>query len=67
VVGDDDGVIVIPAHLADEVAAEAWEMTAYEDFVVERVKAGATIIGLYPLTLDEHRSAFAAWRKANNR
>ena len=33
VVGDDDCVIVIPAELAQEVAAEATEMTAYEDFV----------------------------------
>jgi regulator of RNase E activity RraA len=67
VVGDDDSVIVIPAHLADEIAAEAHEMTAYEDFVVERVKAGETIIGLYPRTKDEHLLAFEAWRHKNNR
>ncbi|MBO0903011.1 ribonuclease activity regulator RraA [Jiella sonneratiae] len=67
VVGDDDCVIVIPAHLAGEVADEAVEMTAYEDFVVDRVKAGETIIGLYPRTLDEHLSTFEAWRKRNSR
>ncbi len=67
VVGDDDSVIVIPAHLADEIAEEAHEMTAYEDFVVERVKAGETIIGLYPRTRDDHLAAFEAWRKKNNR
>lgn len=67
IVGDDDCVIVIPAHLADEVAEEAVEMTAYEDFVVERVKDGETIIGLYPCTKDEHRAAFAEWRKSNGR
>lgn len=67
VVGDDDSVIVIPAHLADEIADEAHEMTAYEDFVVERVKAGETIIGLYPRTRNEHLVAFDAWRKKNNR
>jgi regulator of RNase E activity RraA len=67
IVGDDDCVIVIPAHLADEVAAEAFEMTAYEDFVVERVRDGAPIIGLYPPTKDENLVAFAAWRKANAR
>ncbi len=66
-VGDDDCVIVLPAHLADELADEAVEMTAYEDFVVERVKAGETIIGLYPCTKDEHQTAFAAWREANGR
>ncbi len=66
-VGDADCVIVIPAEMADEVADEAVEMTAYEDFVVERVKAGETIIGLYPCTKDEHQAAFAEWRKANGR
>ncbi|MDY8108146.1 ribonuclease activity regulator RraA [Fulvimarina sp. 2208YS6-2-32] len=67
IVGDDDCVIVIPAHLADEIADEAVEMTAYEDFVVDQVKAGATIIGLYPRTKDEHLATFEEWRKANGR
>jgi hypothetical protein len=43
------------------------EMTAYEDFVVERVKAGETIIGLYPCTKDAHQVAFKKWREANGR
>jgi regulator of RNase E activity RraA len=67
VVGDDDSVIVLPAGIADELASEAEEMTAYEDFVVECVKAGATIIGLYPATKDEHHVAFKAWREKNGR
>ena len=67
IVGDDDSVIVLPAGIADEVADEAVEMTAYEDFVVERVKEGATIIGLYPSTKDEHQAAFRAWREKNGR
>lgn len=66
-VGDDDSVIVIPAEIADEIADEAVEMTAYEDFVVERVKAGHTIIGLYPATDENNLSMFAEWRKANSR
>ena len=67
VVGDDDCVIVIPAHLAEEVTDEATEMTAYEDFVVERVKEGESIIGLYPATKEEHHAAFAEWRKLHGR
>ncbi|MBZ9668505.1 ribonuclease activity regulator RraA [Mesorhizobium sp. B3-2-1] len=67
VVGDEDCVIVIPAHLAEEVADEAVEMSAYEDFVVEQVKNGQTIIGLYPCTKEEHQAAFAEWRKSNGR
>src|SRR5215211_6576423 len=50
VVGDGDGVIIIPAHLADEIAEEATEMTAYEDFVTEEVRKGRSIFGLYPAT-----------------
>lgn len=67
IVGDNDSVIVIPAHIADEVADEAVEMTAYEDFVVEKVKAGASIIGLYPATRDENLEEFSDWRERNNR
>lgn len=67
ILGDGDGVIVIPAHLADEVAEEASEMTAYEDFVTERVQAGQGIFGLYPATDEKSLADFAAWRKANGR
>ncbi len=67
ILGDSDGVIVIPAHLADEIAEEAFEMTAYEDFVTERVHAGQGIFGLYPATDEKSLSDFAAWRKANGR
>ncbi|MFA7665991.1 MAG: ribonuclease activity regulator RraA [Burkholderiaceae bacterium] len=67
VVGDREGVIVIPAAIADEVAEEAVEMTVYEDFVTERVRAGQSILGLYPLTDESNREVFAAWRKVNGR
>lgn len=67
IVGDADAVIVVPAEIADEVAAEAHEMTAYEDFVVEQVRAGKTITGLYPATRQQSLDAFAVWRKANGR
>ena len=67
IVGDAEGVVVIPAHLADEVAAEATEMTAFEDFVTEQVLAGRSIIGLYPPTDEQARTDFAAWRKHTGR
>jgi regulator of RNase E activity RraA len=67
VVGDAEGVVVIPAHLADEVAAEAVEMTAFEDFVIEKVQEGRSILGLYPPTDDGSRVEFAAWRAARGR
>jgi regulator of RNase E activity RraA len=64
VVGDGEGVVVIPIALADEIAREAVEMTIYETFVSEQVRKGRTIYGLYPATDEQVRSDFAAWRKA---
>ncbi len=67
IVGDGDGVVVLPAHLADEIADEGVEMTAFEDFVTEEVLKGRSIIGLYPATQDQTLADFAAWRKAKGR
>ena len=67
VVGDAEGVVVIPAAIADEVATEAVEMTAFEDFVTEKVMEGRSILGLYPPTEEASRTEFAAWRQAKGR
>lgn len=67
VVGDAEGVVVIPAHVADEIAAEAVEMTAFEDFVTEKVQEGRSILGLYPPTDEQSRIDFAAWRTLHGR
>src|SRR5690606_39317727 len=48
IVGDAEGVVVIPAHLADDIAREAEEMTASEDFVTAEDQAGRSIVGLSP-------------------
>ncbi|WP_085025841.1 ribonuclease activity regulator RraA [Ensifer aridi] len=65
--GDGDGVMVIPAHLADEIAEECTGMESYEDFVLDQVRAGEPIIGLYPRTKDEYLPKFEAWRKEKDR
>ena len=67
IVGDGEGVVVVPAQLADEIAKEAFEMTAFEDFVTEEVEKGRSILGLYPPTDEKARQDFAAWRKAKGR
>jgi regulator of RNase E activity RraA len=67
IVGDAEGVVVIPAAIADEVAAEAVEMTAFEDFVTEKVMEGRSILGLYPPTDEQSRIDFEAWRQARGR
>ena len=65
--GDEEGVVVIPAHLVQEVAQEAFEMTAFEDFVTEKVKEGRSTLGLYPATDPKTLDEFAVWKKAHNR
>ena len=62
IVGDDDGVVVIPAHLADEVAAQAVEQEKMEMFILERVQGGAKLAGTYPPNA-ETKAAFEVWRK----
>ncbi|MFH5821269.1 ribonuclease activity regulator RraA [Georgenia sp. AZ-5] len=47
-VGDRDGVVCVPAHLAEEVAHEALEQERLEEFVLARVEAGNPLRGTYP-------------------
>jgi regulator of RNase E activity RraA len=61
-VGDRDGVMVIPAHLSEEIAEVCAGMEDFEAFVLEEVENGAPIIGLYPCTRDENQKKFEAWR-----
>ncbi|MGV6873551.1 ribonuclease activity regulator RraA [Pseudochelatococcus sp. B33] len=67
VVGDGDGVIVIPAHLAEEIAEECTDMETFEDFVTQRVQAGAAVIGLYPPTTERALAEYAEWRRKTGR
>jgi regulator of RNase E activity RraA len=59
-VGDDEGVIVVPAELAREVAADAAEQEREEEFALERVDAGETTIGVFPLSR-ARRADYEAW------
>lgn len=49
-VGDGDGVVCVPVHLAGEIPEEAFEMTAYEDFVEEQF-CGAANLWFLPCNL----------------
>lgn len=62
-VGDGDGVVVLPAHLADEVARDAAAQEDLEAFLLMKIDAGAGLPGTYPpnaATLAEYE----AWKKA---
>ncbi len=62
IVGDGEGVVVIPAHLAIEVARDAVDQEERETFILEKIRAGASIVGHYPP--DEQTLAeFEEWKK----
>ena len=48
IVGDEEGVVVVPAHLAEQVAQTAAEMEEKEIFITEKIQSGASIVGVYP-------------------
>jgi regulator of RNase E activity RraA len=60
--GDGDGVMVIPRHLADEIAAESVGMELFESFVLEEVLRGVRVIGLYPPTDPDTLTRFDRWK-----
>ena len=62
-VGDGEGVVVIPAHLAAELAEEAVAMTVFEDWVEAQVRTGRSTFGLYPPD-DATRAEFETWKAA---
>jgi 5-oxopent-3-ene-1,2,5-tricarboxylate decarboxylase / 2-hydroxyhepta-2,4-diene-1,7-dioate isomerase len=62
VVGDADGVVVLPPTLAAAVLADAREQERQEEFIAGRVAQGESIDGLYPLT-DRTRPAYQAWAR----
>lgn len=61
IVGDGEGVVVVPAHLADEVAADAAEQESLEEFVTAEIRAGRPLPGTYPPN-DATRARYAQWR-----
>lgn len=67
IVGDDDGVMVIPAHIVNEVAEECLQMTLFEEYVMEKVNEGKTIIGLYPPTDPKSLKDFEIWKQTDNK
>jgi regulator of RNase E activity RraA len=65
-VGDDDGVVVVPRDLAQEIGEEGVENELKEEFIMARVRAGASIVGTYPLDEAGVRE-YEAWRSSNSK
>jgi 2-keto-4-pentenoate hydratase/2-oxohepta-3-ene-1,7-dioic acid hydratase in catechol pathway/regulator of RNase E activity RraA len=61
IAGDADGVIVVPRHLAKEVAQDAAEQELQEKFAAEQVAKGEPIDGLFPIGR-KWQAAYEAWR-----
>lgn len=62
IAGDAEGVVIVPAHLAEQVAHDAYEQEIREEFFQEKVAGGASIVGVYPPN-DETLAAFERWRR----
>ena len=61
IVGDIDGIVVIPQHLAQEVALDSAEQERMEEFIFGRIEAGAALPGTYPPN-DATREAYLSWK-----
>ena len=63
IVGDCDGVVVISADIADEIADEAVATTLYDTFAEEEVARGRSLVGLFPMAGEEAKRDFEHWKK----
>jgi regulator of RNase E activity RraA len=63
IVADDDGAVVIPAALVDEIAALALEQEQLEAWIMQEIARGVPLLGLYPPNA-ETKARYAAERAA---
>jgi regulator of RNase E activity RraA len=63
IVGDAEGVIVVPLAIADAVSAESYEQEEREAFILEKVQAGRELQGIYPPN-EAALAEFEEWRRA---
>jgi regulator of RNase E activity RraA len=67
IVGDSDGVVVIPPDIVDAVAEECMATTLYDEFAEEQVAAGRTLVGLFPVAGEEAKRDFEVWKKKHGK
>jgi regulator of RNase E activity RraA len=61
-VGDAEGVMVVPGALAEEIARDALEQERREAWALERVADGESIRGVFPLS-EDRRAEYEAWAR----
>ncbi|WP_126242202.1 ribonuclease activity regulator RraA [Burkholderia gladioli] len=62
IVVDADGAVVIPAALVDEITAVAVEQERLEGWIIEQVRNGASLPGLYPPN-EENKARYEAYKR----
>jgi len=66
IVGDGEGVVVVPRAVAAEVVQASFEQDEREKFIMGRILGGASILGVYPPDTDTLR-AYEAWKQSQRR
>src|ERR1700685_2669252 len=66
IVGDCDGVVVVPTDIVNEIAQEALATTLYDEFAEEEVARGRPLAGLFPAVGDEAKRDFEAWKRSRS-
>jgi regulator of RNase E activity RraA len=64
---DRTALVVLPAALADQIAEEAAEAIALEEFTAEQVNQGGGVYGLHIPSGERAKQAFAQWRRMKGR
>ncbi len=67
IVGDKEGVVIVPNGMINEISDEVKYMTIYEEYVMDQVKRGASIRGLYPLTDTSQKREFENWLRISEK
>ena len=65
IVVDQDGAVLIPAAMLDEITTAAFEQERQETWIMSQVQAGAALPGLYPPNA-ENQARYAAWVKTQD-
>lgn len=60
IIGDPDGVVVLPAAIAEEVARDAVEQDRIEAYIRQRIEDGDSIVGVYPPS-EKTQAEYRAW------